>query len=602
MIQTSQMRQVAIYGRVSSEHEEQISAFHNQQDWYELIAQQHPNWIITGRYFDEGITGTAIKKRSAFMQMMDDAYSGQFNLIVTREVCRFARNTVDALTATRELRRIGVEVYFVQDNIWTMEPDGEFRLTFMATFAQEESRKISERVRAGQQISREKGVLYGTGNILGYDRIDGTYVINPEQAYTVQKIFNLYAAGWGYKGICAELIRLGCKNTLGIVKWEVYRIGQILKNATYKGYLAYNKSISDGSLTQRRIKIPEQDHVYVKGNFEPIVSEELWNYCESLGIKKTIIHQEPDGTLRQSGCSGSQSVWRSKLRCNCGSSFRYFLWHENLNGKQRFGYECYKKRRNISANVQEKFDIGDLHLCRAKDIPSWHIDLMAKIIFDALWKAQKGVIASACQAIEVCLTPENEEYQESQLIKKLKQQLDQLQKQRDGVRRMRALEEISKEEFLQDYKEINTKIALIQMKIQDMELPLKTHTDPNIDLSRIRRTLSSWLDVDTPNVPDNLIEQFVRKVTVVDDNTFCWILNFPCPSFKTCEEEKYSDFASFGSCQNPCSSLDADSNNAKIRPMFSFTITKDDARAYCRLIDMKFIGKRWTDKKIILAI
>ena len=145
-----------------------------------------------------------MKKRPAFMQMLDDAHQGLFDLIVTREVCRFARNTVDALTATRELRGIGVEVYFVQDNIWTMEPDGEFRLTFMATFAQEESRKISERVRAGQQISREKGVLYGTGNILGYDRVDGTYVINPEQAYTVQKIFNLYAAGWGYKSICAE--------------------------------------------------------------------------------------------------------------------------------------------------------------------------------------------------------------------------------------------------------------------------------------------------------------------------------------------------------------------------------------------------------------
>lgn len=329
------MRQVAIYGRVSSEHEAQISAFHIQQDWYELIIQQHPNWNITGRYFDEGITGTAMKKRPAFMQMLDDAYQGKFDLIVTREVCRFARNTVDALTATRELRRIGVEVYFVQDNIWTMDSDGEFRLTFVATFAQEESRKISERVRAGQQISREKGVLYGTGNILGYDRVDGTYVINPEQAYTVQNIFKLYAAGWGYKSICVELIRLGCENTLGIVKWKVYRIGQILRNATYKGYLVYNKSTSDGFLTQKRIKNPEQDHIYVKGTFEPIVSEEIWNYCENLRIKKTIIQQDSSGALRQSGCPSSQSVWRSKLRCNCGSSFRYFLWHENLNGKQQ---------------------------------------------------------------------------------------------------------------------------------------------------------------------------------------------------------------------------------------------------------------------------
>lgn len=596
MIQTSQMRRVAIYGRVSSEHEEQISAFHNQQDWYELIAQQHPNWNITGRYFDEGITGTAMKKRPAFMQMLDDAHQGQFDLIVTREVCRFARNTVDALTATRELRHIGVEVYFIQDNIWTMDPDGEFRLTFMATFAQEESRKISERARAGQQISREKGVLYGTENILGYDRVDGTYVINPEQAYTVQKIFNLYAAGWGYKSICAELIRLGCENTLGVVKWEVARIGQILRNATYKGYLVYNKSTSDDYLTQKRIKNPEQDHVYVKGTFDPIVSEELWNYCESLRIKKTIIQKDTDGAIKRSGCPSSQSVWHSKLRCNCGSSFRYFLWHENLNGKQRFGYECYKKRRDISANIQKKLNLGDLLLCQTKDIPSWHIDLMAKIIFNALWKTQKGAILTVCQAIESCSVSETTIHCEPPLSKHLKQKLDQLQKQRIGLKKMRALEEILKEEFLQDYKEINAKIVSLQMKIQDLEFPSKTYVSPNIDLSHVRITLNSWLDADVENVPDILVEQFVQQVIVVDDNTFYWILNFPFSLSTTCTEE-YPIVASLNLCQKPRSSLVPNSSNAKSRPMFSFTVTKDDAKAYCRLIGMKFIGKKWTDKK-----
>ena len=134
----------------------------------------------------------------------------------------------------------------------------------MATLAQEESRKISERVRAGQQISREKGVLYGTGNILGYDRVNGTYVINPEQAYVVQKIFQLYADGWGYKRICAELIRLGCKNAHGEAEWKLDRIGRILRNATYKGYIGYNKSHSDGYLTQKRINHRDEDFVYVK--------------------------------------------------------------------------------------------------------------------------------------------------------------------------------------------------------------------------------------------------------------------------------------------------------------------------------------------------
>lgn len=162
---------------------------------------------IANFYEDEGITGTQAKNRPAFMQMIEDAKNGDFNLIVTREVCRFARNTVDTLVMTRELKNYGVEVYFVEDNIWTMDGDGELRLTIMATLAQEESRKISARVRAGQKISRDNGVLYGSGNIIGYDRVDGTYVINEEQAETVQMIFDLYLEGLGETKICKELCR-----------------------------------------------------------------------------------------------------------------------------------------------------------------------------------------------------------------------------------------------------------------------------------------------------------------------------------------------------------------------------------------------------------
>ena len=184
-------RTVVYYGRVSSEHEAQLSALANQMQWYDDQTKYHPNWRVIHKYIDEGITGTQAKKRPAFMQMLADAREHKFDLIVTREVCRFARNTVDTLVVTRELKNIGIEVYFVNDNIWTMDGDGELRLSLMATLAQEESRKTSERVRAGQKISRDKGVLYGNGNILGYDRVGATYVINPEQAETVRMIYDL---------------------------------------------------------------------------------------------------------------------------------------------------------------------------------------------------------------------------------------------------------------------------------------------------------------------------------------------------------------------------------------------------------------------------
>jgi len=164
-------RKVAIYARVSTEHEAQLSALENQVQYYDDILKKNPDWILYDRYIDEGITGTSTKKRKNFMGMMEDAKAGKFDLIITREVSRFARNTVDTLQETRKLKKIGVEVFFTEDNIWTFnDKDGELKLTIMATLAQNESKKTSQRVKAGQMISFQNGVFYRSGNILGYNK------------------------------------------------------------------------------------------------------------------------------------------------------------------------------------------------------------------------------------------------------------------------------------------------------------------------------------------------------------------------------------------------------------------------------------------------
>ncbi len=160
-------RKVVFYGRVSTEHEEQTYALKNQMQWYDELCKQYPNWSVVDRYVDDGITGTKAKKRPEFMRMMGDAKLGKFDLIVTREVSRFARNTVECLEFTRQLKSLNVEVYFVHESLWTFDSGSEMILTIMAMVAQEESRKMSERVKAGQAISRKNGVLYGNGNILG---------------------------------------------------------------------------------------------------------------------------------------------------------------------------------------------------------------------------------------------------------------------------------------------------------------------------------------------------------------------------------------------------------------------------------------------------
>ena len=184
-------RKVAIYARVSTEHEAQLSALDNQVQYYDGILKQHPDWILYDRYIDEGISGTSTKKRKNFIRMLEDAKEGRFDLIVTREVSRFARNTVDTLQETRRLKKIGVEVYFTEDNIWTFnDEDGELKLTIMATLAQNESKKTSQRVKAGQMISFQNGVFYGTGNILGYDKVIDAKVLEIIDKNSFSKYFS----------------------------------------------------------------------------------------------------------------------------------------------------------------------------------------------------------------------------------------------------------------------------------------------------------------------------------------------------------------------------------------------------------------------------
>ena len=207
---------VAIYGRVSTEHEEQLSAFDNQMDWYSLLLSTHPNWNIVDIYSDKA-SGTNTKRRKDFNRMINDAINHKFDLIVTREVCRFARNTVDSLNYVRLLSSNGIEVFFVNDGIWSLDTDGELRLTIISALAQDESRKISERVRDGQLISRKNGVLYGY-NAFGYKHVKGEksceshYILDVEEATTVREIFDLYLSGYAIKAISAKLIAEGRKN------------------------------------------------------------------------------------------------------------------------------------------------------------------------------------------------------------------------------------------------------------------------------------------------------------------------------------------------------------------------------------------------------
>ena len=532
--------------------------------------------------------------------MLNDARSGKFDLIVTREVCRFARNTVDTLTVTRELSWLGVEVYFIQDNIWTMDGDGELRLTIMATLAQEESRKISERVRAGQQISRQKGVLYGNGNILGYDLVNGNYVVNPEQAYTVRKIYELYASGLGYKRICAELVRLGCKNARGQVEWKVDRIGRILRNATYKGYIGYNKSHSDGYLTQKRVNHRDDEFVYVKGDFEPIVSEKLWQKCADIRARKSARQRGPDGRLRKFGRKEPQSIWTSKLRCSCGSSFRRFLWHKNADGRRTYGYECYRQKRSVSAVYLKQHGLDASQICQSKSIPYWHIDMMALAVFRAVWGDRKEAVLMACQMIKECAVKDSDE--SVRIAALLQSRLEQLQKKQRGLRSMCAMGDISREEFLNDNQEIQQEMDALASQINDIQTQKEETKSSVLDIEQIRQTLSQWVDFSGPVISEELVDQFVLQVVAADDNTYNWTLDFSADGKNHLRPSEIALQAYRAEQQAVPIDTVLSRHVTDPQELFSFTIGKEEAAAYCHSIGMKFFGKKWADKKVIISI
>ena len=593
------LRRVCIYGRVSTEHEQQLSAFENQQEWYEREAARHEDWLVVARFYDRGVTGTAALKRPAFMQMLDRAKQGEFDLIVTREVCRFARNTVDALSITRMLRNLNVEVYFIQDGIWTMSGDGELRLSIMATLAQEESRKVSERVLAGQAISRKNGVLYGTGNILGYDRKDGTYVINPEQAFSVRKIFALYADGLGYQKICNELMRLGCKNASGEVRWTVERIGRILRNRTYAGYICYGKSHRNDFLEQKRINHRDEEFVYVKGDFEPIVSEELWDQCQEIRLRKSATQRDEDGKTRKFGRRELQSAWSNLLRCSCGSAFARFLWRTNEDGKKAYGYECYRQKRNATASYLRKHGLEEHIVCSQKSIPDWHLNLMAHIVFNNVWGDQKEAVLLACQMIEECAVAEQRA--SGSVAEGLKRRLDRLKKQQAGLREMRALGDITREEFQQDNQRLQLEMDGLEKQLSDLDSGVGNPELP-IDMEKIKATLNRWVDLSEPVIPDALIEQNIRQVVVEGPNVFNWTLNLDCGTTGLIRVGESAWSQEYKRHTNGAIDAMLSKHIAEPQKVWGILVTEDHAREYCKLIGQRFFAKKWTDLVLYVSI
>ena len=514
-------RVVAIYARVSTEHEAQISALENQVQYYDDLFRYHPEWTLYKKYIDEGITGTSVHKRQSFLEMMEDAKNGAFDLIVTREVSRFARNTVDTLQQTRTLKKYGVEVYFTEDNIWTMnDDDGELRLTIMATLAQNESKKTSVRVKAGQRISFQNGVIYGNGNILGYDKVGRDFVINEEQAQTVRMIYNMYLNGMGMRKIQFELEAAGRKTSTGLTRWYSSYISRVLNNPFYCGMIVYRKEYVPDYLEQKKVKNwGEVEQIAVIGSHKPIVTREEFAQVKAILDSKSF-------SVNNRGRKGkhkADDVYCRKLKCYCGASMNRRVWRR-VNGIPQYCYQCYSQVKTGSISTRKKRGLDIEGICDSPMVPRWKLESMADMIFQKFWKDRSGIIKIANEMLEDHYKDDREiDFQKE--IEETKHKLEILDKKFDNLIDMRIAGEIDAAKFdekkkaLTDEKEKYEKILdsyQIDEEISDEEY--------NQRLQVLKYGLEKDFNFSTHSIPDEVIEAFVKEIIVYPD-CFVWKLN-----------------------------------------------------------------------------
>ena len=316
-------RRVAAYARVSTDHDDQFTSYEAQIDYYTKFIKARDDWEFIRVYTDEGITGTSTKHREGFKSMVADALAGQIDLIVTKSVSRFARNTVDSLTTIRELKEHGVECYFEKENIWTFDGKGELLITIMSSLAQEESRSISENCTWGQRKRFADGkVTVPFHRFLGYDRgPNGELVLNPEQAEIVKRIYALFLQGKTYRGIAKTLTDEGVKTPGGKESWSDSTIKSILGNEKYKGDALLQKSYTSDFLTKKKkVNNGEIPQYYVEGNHEAIIDPETFD----------MVQREMDKRGKGKKYHSGIYPFSTKIKCGeCGSWYGSKVWHSN---------------------------------------------------------------------------------------------------------------------------------------------------------------------------------------------------------------------------------------------------------------------------------
>ena len=487
---------VCAYARVSTEKEEQLNSYNSQLKYYEEKIKSNSDWLYVGIYADEGITGTLDYKRDGFMKMMQDASQNKFDMIITKSISRFGRNTVDTLKYVRALKEKGIAIYFEEERINTLEISGEIMLTVLSAMAQQESENISSHVKLGLQMKLKRGELIGYNGCLGYvyDKESKQISVNYEEAEIVRYIFERYCQGVGCTTIAKELTSMKYSTPTGKKKWHESTIRGILKNEKYKGDVLQGKTYTTDPISHRRVvNMGEENMYYMQEHHEPIISERMFNQVQEILQKRGGVR----GSGRRKGNFSRKYPFSSRLYCGfCGSLLTRRNWHSGTKNSITV-WHCMEFVKHGKENCPH---------CKA---------IKESIIEEAFTQSYKLLCDSNKELIQTFLNEMEEIIQEESnesSIKRLEEQKQILKEKIDKLIDLNLNGTISTETLQEKKAKLQNKINKITKEQEHLQLEIEDSMSLNQGLNKFK-TLFKDNEI-MPNFDKDVFELMIEKVII----------------------------------------------------------------------------------------
>lgn len=499
-LETGEKRKVAGYARVSTDSDEQLTSYQAQVDYYTNYILANPKWEFIGVYTDEGISGTNTKHRDGFNRMIEDALDGKIDLIITKSVSRFARNTVDSLSTIRKLKENGVEVYFEKEAIWTFDSKGELLLTIMSSLAQEESRSLSENVTWGVRKRFADGVYsLGYSFFLGYDKgPDGTLVINKEEAEIVRMIYGLYIGGKSTGEIAKYLMEKGIPSPAKMEKWHPSTVKSILQNEKYKGDALLQKTFTVDFLTHKiKRNRGELSQYYVEDDHEAIISKEEFD----------LVQCELERRCKKAPSKSKAGVFSGKLICPlCQCYFGRKIWHSN-DKYRKVIWRCNQKYKSDRARYLIS-SMSEQGSCETPVLSDEKVKLMFLKAYQKLFPDRETAVSELKSLI--AKTVDSSMVEET--IKMLEKELDRI-----SAEMQNAIADASRDGDSEQFKK---KYDLLQEQFDIVEAELRRQEEQKANDTRRRTYMLNFLDTVKQGIPLSCWDDRLVQVTLEEGIVF----------------------------------------------------------------------------------